>query len=227
MLEFERDGAELFASVVEAGVLARLRDEFISLNLKAGGRSFDLYPVVLGLLSPSGELGRVAGTLSGGDGRPVRVLAFDKTPETNWHLGWHQDRVIAVKQRKPVSWDGTWTRNADVPHVEAPVDILRSMFSLRLHLDDCPADNGALKVVPCSRAQGRLTDAEVKHVADTGSPVTCEAEAGDLVAMKALTIHGSDAAIKPSHRRVLHVDYCTCALPEGLQWALQINPPNT
>lgn len=61
MLEFERDGAELFASVVEAKVLARLRDEFTSLNLKAGGRSFDLSPVVLELLSPSGGLGKVAG----------------------------------------------------------------------------------------------------------------------------------------------------------------------
>jgi len=68
-----------------------------------------------------------------------------------------------------------------------------------------------------------MTDAEVKDVADMSCPVVCEAEAGDVVAMKALTIHGSDAALKPSHRRVLHVDYCICALPEGLQWALDIN----
>lgn len=227
MLEFERDGAELFASVVGAKALSRLRDEFTSLNLKAGGRSFDLSPVVSELLSPSGGLGRVAGTLSGGDGCPVRVLEFDKTPETNWHLGWHQDRVIAVKQRKPVSWDGNWTRKAGVPHVEAPVDVLRSMFSLRLHLDDCPAANGALKIVPCSWSQGRLTDAGVKDVAGKSRSVVCEAAAGDVLAMKALTIHGSDAALKPTHRRVLHVDYCICALPEGLQWALEFKPHNT
>lgn len=227
MLEFERDGAELFAPVVGAEVLARLRDEFDNMNLKGGGRSFDLSPVVLDLLSSSGGLGRVAGGLSGGEGRPVRVLAFDKTPETNWHLGWHQDRVIAVKQRRPVSWDGTWTEKAGVPHVEAPVDVLRSMFSLRLHIDDCPADNGALKIVPGSWSRGRLSDAEVRAVAETGCPVTCAAGAGDVLAMKALAIHGSDAALRPSHRRVLHVDYCTCTLPEGLQWALEFNPPNT
>ena len=131
-----------------------------------------------------------------------------------------------MKQRKPVSWDGTWTRKAGIPHVEAPIDILHSMFSLRLHLDDCPADNGALKILPCSWSQGRLTDAEVKDVAGTNRPVICEAEAGDVLAMKVLTIHGSDAALKPTHRRVLHVDYCTCALPDQLQWALEINSHN-
>ncbi len=227
MLEFQRDGAELIASAVEPAVLAQLRHEFTTLDVKVGGRSFDLSPVVLQLLSPSGELGQVASALSDGAARPVRVLAFDKTPETNWHLGWHQDRVIAVKQRRPVSWNGTWTCKAGVPHVEAPVDVLHSMFSLRLHLDDCPADNGALKVLPCSWLKGRMTDAEVRHIAENGDPVICEAAAGDVVAMKALTVHGSDAALEPTHRRVLHVDYCVCDLPEGLQWALEINPQDT
>jgi len=227
MLEFERDGAELFASVVEADVLTRLRDEFISLNLKAGGRSFGLSPVVLALLAPSGGFGRVAAGLSDGKGRPVRVLAFDKTPQNNWHLGWHQDRVIAVKDRKPTSWNGTWTSKAGVPHVEAPADVLRAMFSLRLHLDDCPADNGALKVVPGSWSAGRLAVAEVRDVAGSRPIATCVAAAGDLLAMKALTVHGSDAAKKPTHRRVLHVDYCSCSLPDGLDWALDINPCTT
>lgn len=227
MLEFERDGAELFTAVVEPVILSQLRDEFTSLNLKAGGRSFDLSPIVLELLSPCGGVGRVAAGLSDGNGRPVRVLAFDKTPETNWHLGWHQDRVIAVKHRKATSWNGTWTTKAGVPHVVAPADVLRSMYSLRLHLDDCPADNGALKVVPGSWSAGRLRDAEVREVAGKGPFATCEAAAGDVLAMKALTVHGSDAALKPSHRRVLHVDYCTCTLPDGLDWALDVNSSKT
>ncbi|MEO1161996.1 MAG: phytanoyl-CoA dioxygenase family protein [Pseudomonadota bacterium] len=227
MLEFERDGAELFVSVVGADVLALLRDEFSSLNLKAGGRSFDLSPIVLALLSPSGGIGRVAAGLSGGKGRPVRVLAFDKTPQNNWHLGWHQDRVIAVKERKHTSWDGTWTSKAGIPHVEAPVDVLRALFSLRLHLDDCPAENGALKVVPGSWSAGRLTDAEVRDIAGNRPFATCDADAGDLLAMKALTVHGSDAATEPTHRRVLHVDYCSCSLPDGLDWALDLIPDST
>ena len=174
MLEFQRDGAELIASAVEPAVLAQLRSEFARLDIKAGGRPFDLSATVLELMSPSGALGRIASALSGGDGKPVRVLAFDKTPETNWHLGWHQDRVVAVRQRKPVSWQGTWTCKAGIPHVEAPIDVLRSMFSLRLHLDDCPADNGALKVLPFSWSLGRLTTAEVRDVANAGRPVVCE-----------------------------------------------------
>ena len=31
--------------------------------------------------------------------RPVRVIAFNKTEGNNWTLPWHQDRVVALRER--------------------------------------------------------------------------------------------------------------------------------
>jgi hypothetical protein len=50
--------------------------------------------------------------------------------------------------------------------------------------------------------------------------MTCLAKAGDVLAMKALTVHASDPASVPGHRRVLHLDFCTADLPPPLEWAV-------
>jgi hypothetical protein len=87
-------------------------------------------------------LGDLASWLSGKPARIVRILAFDKTPETNWGVPWHQDRTVAVKRRIEVDGFGPWSVKAGVPHVAPPQALLDSMFSLRLHLDDCGPENG-------------------------------------------------------------------------------------
>ncbi len=51
----------------------------------------------------------------------VRGLLFDKTPEANWKVAWHQDLTIAVRQRKEVPGFGPWSVKAGVPHVQAPI----------------------------------------------------------------------------------------------------------
>jgi ectoine hydroxylase-related dioxygenase (phytanoyl-CoA dioxygenase family) len=178
--------------------------------------------VIRELLAPSGILTLLARQWAGRPARPVRVLAFDKTPDANWHLPWHQDRVIAVKERADVPGFGNWTVKNGQHHVEAPADLLATMFNLRLHIDDCDATNGALKVVPGSHERGRLTDAEVRDTARQGRAITCPVAAGGILAMKALTIHASDASSTPRRRRVLHVDYCAGELPKALDWALEV-----
>ncbi len=42
----------------------------------------------------------VAARYLGGGARPVRAILFDKTPQANWSLGRHQDRTIAVCERR-------------------------------------------------------------------------------------------------------------------------------
>lgn len=39
---------------------------------------------------------------------PVRLLAFNKSDKANWSVPWHQDRVIAVQHKKPVSGYAQW-----------------------------------------------------------------------------------------------------------------------
>lgn len=144
-LDFERDGVALSADVVGADILQRLAEEFAEAGVRVGARPFALSPTISELIGTEGILTLKAKEWSNAKARPVRVLAFDKTPEANWHLPWHQDRVIAVKRRVDLPDYGHWTVKNGEPHVEAPAHLLETMFNLRLHVDDCDAENGALR----------------------------------------------------------------------------------
>lgn len=218
--DFERDGVALSENAVGADVVTKLAEEFEVAGVRIGARPFELSSTVKALIGPEGALGRWARELTSAAPRPVRVLAFDKTPDANWHLPWHQDRVIAVKRRVDLEGFGTWTIKGGQPHVEAPAKLLEKMFNLRLHLDDCDAGNGALKVLTGTHRLGRLSDAEVKAAAAKGRAVLCEVKAGGVLAMKALALHASDASTSQRRRRVLHIDYCWGDLPKELDWAL-------
>src|SRR5436309_4479687 len=81
----------------------------------------------------------------------VRALFFDKPPQQTWALPWHKDLTIAVRDnRLPSEQFVKPTRKAGVPHVEAPEEILRTMLTVRLHLDAATGENGSLRVIPGS-----------------------------------------------------------------------------
>ncbi len=216
--QFRETGAAVFAGIVTRSACDTLLPEMD--GLAAGKRIASPSLALRNLISETGAIGQLASTLGGSTVRPVRILAFDKSPKRNWALGWHQDRVIAVKERIEASGFTNWTVKSGVPHVEPPKDILQQMFSLRLHLDHCGPENGVLKIIPCSWLNGPVETTTLLEGVESAEPVLCVAECGDILAMRALTYHASDAAEKPTRRRVLHVDFATCDLPDGLQWFL-------
>lgn len=171
------------------------------------------------LVAREGPLTAVASRLMGMAAWAVRVIAFDKSAARNWGLSWHQDRAIAVKKRIQTPGFTNWTVKHGVHHAEAPAEILESMVAVRLHLDDCGTDNGPLEVARGSCSRGRLSKAEIREAIADMECAPCLARAGDVVAMRGLTVHRSGPAKSPTHRRVLHVDYATCMLPGGLTWA--------
>lgn len=150
---------------------------------------------------------------------PVRSILFDKTPQTNWDVVWHQDVTIAVKERKDVEGFGPWSVKGGVSHVQPPASVLEKMVTLRLHLDDCPAENGPLLVVPGSHLRGFIDIRTLDTAACDRDAVACTVNAGDVVVMRPLLLHASKKSIVPSHRRVLHIEYATERLPDGLRWA--------
>lgn len=151
--------------------------------------------------------------------RPVRGILFDKRPEANWPVAWHQDVTIAVRERMDLEGYGPWSVKRGVPHVQPPSSILAQMITVRLHLDDCPASNGALRVIPGSHLAGKLDLKSTCEAAHAVEAVICEAEAGDALLMRPLLLHNSSPSVAPTHRRVVHIEYADGLPGEGLAWA--------
>jgi ectoine hydroxylase-related dioxygenase (phytanoyl-CoA dioxygenase family) len=155
--------------------------------------------------------------------RVARSLWFDKTPAANWKVAWHQDLTIAVQEKRDVPGFGSWSLKDGIPHVQPPSLLLERMITLRIHLDDCDASNGALKVLPGSHREGKLAPSQIKGWRQRREPVTCEVRKGGVLLMRPLLLHASSPATNPSHRRVVHVEFAADELPGGLRW---LDPPS-
>lgn len=160
----------------------------------------------------------LASAVLGREAFAVRTLFFDKNPDANWKVAWHQDLTIAVREQREVAGFGPWSVKAGVPHVQPPVAVLERMITLRLHLDDCDAANGALRVLPGSHRAARLTPAAIQSWREREAEVTCVVPRGGILLMRPLLLHASAPAIQPLHRRVVHLEFAAEDLPGGLEW---------
>jgi ectoine hydroxylase-related dioxygenase (phytanoyl-CoA dioxygenase family) len=133
-------------------------------------------------------------------------------------LAWHQDRVVAVRERKEVEGFGPWTRKHGALHVAPPFDVLARMLTLRVHLDPASETNAPLLVAPGSHRMGRVPEADIPTVVSKCGVAACLAEAGDVWTYATPILHASERASVVTHRRVLQVDYAVDDLPGGLQW---------
>ena len=150
---------------------------------------------------------------------PVRVILFDKTPEANWGVPWHQDLAVAVRRRVEVPGFLGWSTKEGRLHVHPPSAVLEAMATLRIALDACGSDDGPLRVLPGSHRSGRLPGTEIEAWKRRVAPVDCTAGIGDAVLMRPLLLHASRPAAVPRRRRVLHVEWADRPLPGGLEWA--------
>ena len=199
------------ASVQDNGAVRRRGGIYAVRNL------LEIVPAIEELIT-SPQLQVMVQSVLGRNAVPVRGLLFDKTPEANWLVPWHQDLTICVKERIDVPGYGPWTQKAGVCHVQPPVAVLDSMLAVRLHLDDCHESNGALRVLPGTHRRGRLTAEEIEHQQALIPPVTCSVDRGGVILMKPMLLHAASAASRPFHRRIIHIEYASCELAGGLQW---------
>jgi ectoine hydroxylase-related dioxygenase (phytanoyl-CoA dioxygenase family) len=170
-------------------------------------------------LARSSSIRTMVKTILGNDARVVRGLLFDKTEGANWKVPWHQDVTIAVNRRVEREGYGPWSVKAGVLHVQPPSSVLERMVSIRLHLDACPAENGALRVIAGSHTDGKLDERVIQEIAIRSDSVTCAMQSGGVLAMRPLLLHASSASNFPGHRRVIHFDYAAAVLPSGIDWA--------
>jgi ectoine hydroxylase-related dioxygenase (phytanoyl-CoA dioxygenase family) len=150
--------------------------------------------------------------------RAVRGLFFDKTAKANWPVLWHQDLTLALRERRDLQGWTNWTVKRGVTHAQPPPEILNRMVTMRLHLDDCPVENGALRIVSGSHGEGLLSRDTIQDAAKAAESIA--AKAGEALFMRPLLLHASSPAQTPSHRRVLHLEFAPAnLLPPELAWA--------
>ena len=117
---------------------------------------------------------------------------------------------------------GPWSEKGGVPHVQPPAELLERMLAVRVHLDDCGAENGPVRVIPGSHRAGRLSPAAVDAWRAGAEPVDCLAERGAILAFRPLILHASSPAAAPAHRRVVHLEFAAEELPAPLEWHARV-----
>ncbi len=147
--------------------------------------------------------------MAGPGARITHATLLAKPPQANWAVAWHRDLAIAVEQRHDAAGFTGWSRKGGVWHANAPSTVLAGIVALRIHVDDCGADDGALQVIPGSHADGGSAEA---------TPISLTATAGDVVLMRPLLLHASARATGTSRRRVVHLECTATPLPPPLAW---------
>jgi ectoine hydroxylase-related dioxygenase (phytanoyl-CoA dioxygenase family) len=186
---------------------------------RAGIRHILNQPRVKAIANDARMLGLAQGVL-GENAFPFRATLFDKWPDSNWLIAWHQDTALPlVEERETPGW-GPWSVKEGIIYAHAPSSALEQILALRLHLDDSTQENGPLRVLPGTHKTGVLSDDEVERTAARGTPQECLVACGGVLAMRPLLIHASSKARSPMPRRVLHIEYAACpAMGEGLHLA--------
>ena len=220
----ERDGFSLIEGVLpapEVHPLVTYLEDNARVGEGRGGIRNLLHLKVMWDLVQSESVRRLVNDAIGVKAHPVRGILFDKTQGSNWKVPWHQDVTIAVTEKIESENYGPWSTKAGVLHVQPPAAVLERMVTIRIHLDDCPKENGALRVIRGSHKLGKLSERVIEKRAKESADdvVFCEIGSGGALVMRPLLIHSSSISRVPAHRRVLHFDFADVELPIGMRWA--------
>lgn len=218
--EIDKFGFAIVPQIISDEQIEKLIECLSKLNLSSayGVRNLLNLSPEIRKLAESGKVKNLIGKVLGENAKPVRAIFFDKTPDANWKVPWHQDLTIAVKEKRQTEGFSAWTIKANVQHVQPPVSILEKMLAIRVHLDDADKTNGALKVFPNSHRNGRLSAAEIQDLKKTNRTEVCNVKRGTAFLMRPLLVHSSSAGTNPVHRRIIHIEFAAENLPDNLEW---------
>ncbi len=231
-MNLDRDGYATVPGVMSTPVLAGLQNTFVApIPPGIGGvrNVFAAYPLTR-TVAGSDTLRDLIRVVTGNDSpyRPVRGILFDKTANienggTNWKVPFHQDLSIAVRERPVFLVPGyeTWSVKDGVAHVQPPVTVMERMITVRLHLDPCDSENGALRVIMGSHQRGRLAPDAIALVRREIPETVCAVEAGGAFVFRPLLLHASSSVTRAgARRRVLHIEFVPTdlLLPHGILW---------
>jgi ectoine hydroxylase-related dioxygenase (phytanoyl-CoA dioxygenase family) len=204
-MDLARDGYGLLQSGIESGLLETVRGEAFAARA-AGTRCL--------LDSPSVEATAIAikerlvstGILPS-SAVAIQAIAFDKTPDINWKVAWHQDLMFPFSEKVSAPGYELPSCKSGIHYARPPLDVLGELLAARLHLDDCGESNGPLRVSPGTHMLGLIPSSDAAARAAANGEVSCLAAVGDILLMRPLLLHASSQASSPGNRRVLHFVY--------------------
>ncbi|MEM8738479.1 MAG: phytanoyl-CoA dioxygenase family protein [Planctomycetota bacterium] len=216
--QLEANGFVLPKGLIDSSLLDALDQTFTKFDRQAGRRDLlSAEPITQRLLRDP-FLCQLVDGLFDRQAFVVRATLFDKQPNANWSVTWHQDQAIAVSDRHDCPGFGPWSIKNGVQHVEPPRDVLERMTAIRLHLEDCTEAHGPLIISPKTHLLGRLTGDKISQVVRDYGEEVVTINAGSVLVMKPLTLHRSLKMAEGKRRRAIHLDCTDQALPEPLAW---------
>jgi hypothetical protein len=147
----------------------------------------------------------------------VKSIYFDKPIRANWVVNWHQDLTISVQDKIETAGFTHWLPKQNYFSVQPAVQYLENMITVRIHLDDCTQQNGALRVIPKSHQ----TIQAIKNLPNSffENEQIGEVAKGGILIMKPLIWHSSKRTENQQKRRVIHLEFSNLELPQPLIWA--------
>ena len=213
--EFEQDGRVWLRDALPKDELAFL-DNVVAIEARPGQR-IDIDYKNAAAFSLSSALVRAVQVIDPKT-KPLRIVGFNKSENSNWTLPWHQDRIIAVKAREDAAGFDNWTRKAGVWHCEPPIELLHQMLFVRVRLDDTVESNGAMQIALGSHKCGFVSAIQASEAASRYPEEICEARRGDILILKMLTLHRSKPSQTGASRRAIRIDFAPFDLPSPLEW---------
>ncbi|MFI5141829.1 MAG: phytanoyl-CoA dioxygenase family protein [Bacteroidia bacterium] len=169
----------------------------------------------------NGNLKPVIQQIFGNDYFVVKSIYFDKPEQSNWFVAYHQDLTISVDKKVELANYGLCTTKQNQFAVQPPIEILKNIFTIRIHLDDTDENNGALKVIPTSHLKEIYRPETIDWTKET--EITCKVKRGGLMIMKPLLLHSSSRTTNNNKRRVIHIEFSNSDLPAPINWAERLN----
>ncbi len=224
MQDFEEKGFKIVSEFLPHDVVAKILGDLKSVQLKSsqgGVRNIEAKVDSIQDLVKSDYLRNQAAAYLPKNPSFIRAIYFNKTANNNWLVPWHQDKTIAVSKKLDLKEWTAWSIKNDQIHVQPPSSILNEMVTFRINLDDVTQNNGCLQVIAGSHQHGILQQNEISELVSKSSITHCLASKGSAMVMKPLLVHASGKALVPDNRRVLHIEYSSATLPDGLKWSTE------
>lgn len=152
----------------------------------------------------------------------IQCTLFKKSTDKNWLVPLHQDLSISLKEKLDRQGFTGWSAKQNMLFVQPPAEVLEQIVAVRLHIDDCFAEHGPLKVVAGTHKQGRIPEKDWLAIRDSQGEQSCLTAKGGAVVMRPLLLHSSSKAEQANGRRVLHFLFAPATLANEIPFQFNV-----